>query len=34
LRKFEIAIGTLLAGMGLLFITRNEAAIMNRRPRR
>jgi cytochrome c-type biogenesis protein len=29
LRKFEIASGTLLAGMGLLFITGNEAAIMN-----
>jgi len=29
LRKFEIASGTLLAAMGLLFITGNEAAIMN-----
>ena len=28
LRKFEIASGTLLAAMGLLFITGNEAAIM------
>ena len=29
LRKFEIASGTLLAAMGLLFITGNQAAIMN-----
>jgi len=29
LRKFEIASGTLLAAMGLLFITGNEAAILN-----
>ncbi|HEX7500339.1 MAG TPA: hypothetical protein VF524_08535 [Polyangia bacterium] len=29
LHKFEIASGTLLAAMGLLFITGNEAATMN-----